>query len=664
MAFRLGIDTGGTCTDAVVLDHADRVVATAKTVTTHADLVVGIREVTRRVLDGLDGPVGLVGLSTTLATNAIVEGRGGRAALVLIGLGEELLARARLRDALGDAPVVTVAGGHDAFGRELAPLDEGALLRRFEELRGRVEAVAVVGQFAVREAAHERRAAELLRARFGLPVTCSHELTSRIDAPRRALTTFLNARLLPEIDRLLAAVSQLLAELAIDAPLMIVRGDGSLLSADTARSRPVETILSGPAASVVGAMHLARLRDAVVVDVGGTTTDIAAVERGEPRLAPRGARVAGYETMVEAIELETSGLGGDSEVQREPDGRLRVGPRRVVPLSLLARQAPAILGVLREALGRAPRDGDARFVVRAGPEAAGADRSERRLLALLEGGPVPLEVVRDREVLGAALARLEARGIVRRAGFTPTDAAHVLGRLGTGSAEAARLGAALEARRPVGGRSRDPGPVELFARQVLEAAEREMTTALVRAALDRAGEPSDWLAQAGRSPTLERALTPVGARAARALVELRFRYMRPLVGVGAPAPLLLPRPAVHLDTPLVLPPHHEVCNAVGAVVGEVVERVEIAIGRDEDERFLVHLPEGTRVVADFAAARRMAAEAASTLAAGRARQSGAAEAAVTVAFEETVVETADGGRIVVEARVRATARGRPAAARR
>lgn len=664
MAFRLGIDTGGTCTDAVVLDHADRVVATAKTVTTHADLVVGIREVTRRVLDGLDGPVGLVGLSTTLATNAIVEGRGGRAALVLIGLGEELLARARLREALGDAPVVTVEGGHDAFGRELAPLDEGALLRRFEELRGRVEAVAVVGQFAVREAAHERRAAELLRARFGLPVTCSHELTSRIDAPRRALTTFLNARLLPEIDRLLAAVSQLLAELAIDAPLMIVRGDGSLLSADTARGRPVETILSGPAASVVGAMHLARLRDAVVVDVGGTTTDIAAVERGEPRLAPRGARVAGYETMVEAIELETSGLGGDSEVEREPDGRLRIGPKRVVPLSLLARQAPAILGVLREALGRAPRDGDARFVVRAGPEAAGADRSERRLLALLEGGSVPLEVVRDREVLGAALARLEARGIVRRAGFTPTDAAHVLGRLATGSVEAARLGAALEARRPVGGRSRDAGPVELFARQVLEAAEREMTTALVRAALDRAGEPSDWLAQAGRSPTLERALTPVGARAARALVELRFRYMRPLVGVGAPAPLLLPRPAVHLDTPLVLPPHHEVCNAVGAVVGEVVERVEIAIGRDEDERFLVHLPDGTRVVADFATARRMAAEAASKLAAGRARQSGATEAAVTVAFEETVVETADGGRLVVEARVRATARGRPAAARR
>lgn len=663
MAIRLGIDTGGNFTDAVAVAPDDTVLAEAKAATTHEDLALGIGEALRAVLDRVDARPVLVGLSTTLATNAIVEGRGGRAALVLIGLEPALLERARLREAVGDAPVIAVAGGHDAFGREVAALDEEALEQRFAAIHGRVEAAAVVGRFAVREAAHERRAAELLRRRFGLPVTCSHELTSRIDAPRRALTTFLNARLLPEIDRLLRAVGDILAALGITAPLMVVRGDGSLVRAATARLRPVETILSGPAASVVGAVRLARMQDAAVVDVGGTTTDIAFVERGRPRLAPRGARVGGYETMVEAVDLETTGLGGDSEVTAEADGRLRVGPARLVPLAHLAPGSAAVLDELRAAFARPPRDTDGRFVVRAGriPEAE-LDRSERRLLALLAEGPVPLAVVRDREVLGAALGRLERRGLVRRAGFTPTDAAHVLGRQATGSVEAARLGAALEARRLPGARAGEVQPVELFARRALEAAEQAATTALVRAALSRGDGPAGWLAEAARSAVGERALSPAAPPAGRPLVEMRLRYMRPVVGVGGPARLLLPRPAAHLDTPLVVPPHHAVCNAFGAVVGEVVHRVEIRIGRDEEERFLVHLPGGTRTAPDREAALRIAEEEGRRLADMRAREDGLREAVITVEIEERAVETAEGGRLLLEASVVATARGRPAAA--
>ncbi|GBD43307.1 Acetophenone carboxylase alpha subunit [bacterium HR40] len=660
MVLRLGIDTGGTFTDAVLIDDKEQVIAAAKAETTHADLVVGIGHAVRRVLAAADQPIGLVGLSTTLATNAIVEGRGGRAALVLIGLEPSLLERAQLRAAVADAPVVTLAGGHDAFGRELAPLELGALERAFSELVGQVEAAAVVSQFAVREPTHELAAAAFLRERFALPVTCSHELTSRIDAARRALTTFLNARLLPEIDRLLRAVGQLMGELAIAAPLMVVRGDGSLIPAEAARKKPVETILSGPAASVVGAIHLARLADAVVVDVGGTTTDIAAVENGRPRLARRGARIAGYETMVEAVELETTGLGGDSEVRRQTEGRLSVGPTRVVPIAALAMRHPPVLAILEQQIARPSREHDARFAVVAGElTSALLDRRERRLAELLAQGPVPLETIVDREVLGSALRRLEGRGLVRRAGFTPTDAAHVLGRQTTGSVEAARLAAALEARKPVAGRYPETGPVELFARQVLEAAERAMTAALVRAALARQGEAGDWLEGGQLSATVERALSPSAPRCGRPLVEMRLRYMRPLVGVGAPAALLLPRPAVHLDTALVVPPHYAVCNAVGAVVGEVIERVEVLIGRDEEERFLVHLPDGTRVVDDLATARALAGAEAAKRALARAREAGAVEAAVAIQEEVRSVETADGGSLVLDVRVVATAHGRP-----
>ena len=202
----------------------------------------------------------------------------------------------------------------------------------------------------------------------GLPVTCAHELTSNLDAPRRALTALLNARLIPQIQNLILAVRGQMTALGLDCPLMVVKGDGSLIKDEVALTCPVETILSGPAASVVGAQALSREADIVVSDIGGTTTDIAVLRGGRPVLSEDGAVVGGWRTMVEAISVHTFGLGGDSEVRlaEEPwsakAGRggnsgggpgLEVGPRRVVPLSLLAQQYPSVL----ETLPRAARPG-------------------------------------------------------------------------------------------------------------------------------------------------------------------------------------------------------------------------------------------------------------------------------------------------------------------
>ena len=148
-----------------------------------------------------------------------------------------------------------------------------------------------------------------------------------------------------------------MAEKGVRAPLMVVKGDGSLVSAEFALARPVETILSGPAASVVGARHLAGEEDVVVADMGGTTTDIALLTDGLPVLDREGATVAGWRTMVEAIAVHTYGLGGDSEVHRAGNDIL-VGPRRLVPLSLLCQQYPAMLeDTARAARGRSPRTG-------------------------------------------------------------------------------------------------------------------------------------------------------------------------------------------------------------------------------------------------------------------------------------------------------------------
>jgi N-methylhydantoinase A/oxoprolinase/acetone carboxylase beta subunit len=655
---RLGIDTGGTYTDAVLLADDGRVVATAKALTTHGDLFGGIAEAVQAVMalapEAAARRVTLVGLSTTLATNALVEGKGGRPGLVMIGLSPESVARGGLDAALGGAPRAFVAGGHDAFGREQAALDVQALDTAVEAMRHAVDGFAVTAAFAVRNPAHELAAAARITACSGLPVTMSSELTSRLDAPRRALTTLLNARLIPMIDRLIEALERLLRELAIDAPLMVVRGDGALMAAAVARSRPVETILSGPAASVVGAAHLSGLDDAVVTDVGGTTTDVAILEGGRPRLAARGALVGGHRTMVEAIDLATTGLGGDSEVHRAADGTLALGPRRLVPLALLAHRYPAVLRDLEATLDRTQsRTTDGRFALRlpSSHEERRRSKSQERLLVLLEAGPVPLETVVDREHLAIPLRALVAEGSVAVAGFTPSDAAHVLGLQNGWSVAAAMLGGALEARK-----AESPLSAEDLATAVMEAARTASAQALVEAAWEASGGRAAALAAIRADPLFVRALE--GGEVGR-MLALTLALDRPVVAIGGPAALFYDGVPERLGSRLVLPPHHRVGNAVGAVVGEVVRHVERVATRVSEERLALYLGDRVLELADPAAAVQILEEEARAAALAAARAAGATDPAVTVAVEEDRATPEGGAELVIEIRVRATARGRP-----
>ena len=343
MAIFLGVDTGGTYTDAVILDEAaNRVLGKAKALTSRHDLAVGIGQAVDAAIAAAGvaaSDVALVSLSTTLATNALVEGQGARVALVFIGFDAGDLARGGLTEALKGDPVILADGGHTHAGTEAAPLDLSTLDQQIRELGDQVSGFAVAARFATRNPAHEVAARELIRRLTGRPVTCSHELSANLNGPKRALTAVLNARLIGMIDRLVAACERHLVAVGIDAPLMVVRGDGALISAAMVRERPIETILSGPAASIVGARWLTGASDALVSDIGGTTTDVALLRGGLPEIDPEGARVGGFRTMVEAVAMRTTGLGGDSEVHLVTEGLtggLRLGPRRLMPVSLLA----------------------------------------------------------------------------------------------------------------------------------------------------------------------------------------------------------------------------------------------------------------------------------------------------------------------------------------
>jgi N-methylhydantoinase A/oxoprolinase/acetone carboxylase beta subunit len=662
MAILLGVDTGGTYTDAVILDDArppaEAVLAKAKSLTTRGDLSLGVGRAVRKALadSGVPpGQIALASLSTTLATNALVEGRGEPVALVFIGFGEADFARSGLAEALGPDPLIRVAGGHRPSGEPAAPLDLAALAEAAAHATPQVTGFAIASYFSVRNPEHEIAARDAIRARTGLPVTCSHELSSKVGGPKRALTTLLNARLVGLIDRLIRATEGLLAETGVKAPLMVVRGDGSLVSAAFARNRPIETILSGPAASIVGASFLTGAPDAVVSDIGGTTTDVAILSAGRPRLDPEGAMVGGWRTMVEAVAMATHGLGGDSEVAILTDGltaRLRLGPRRIVPLSLLAMDHPEVLDALRAQFDR-PRstDTDARFLLghaTSAPHAA-PEGPEAEILARLANGPAPLDEIAPSRPARAAAGRLVARGLAIHSGFTPSDAAHVLGLQGDWSVDAARLGATLMARQRDGaGRAVAPD-AEAFARMTIAALHRRSAEAVLETALREDG----YDAALAQSPLAAAAL-----EGRRCLLRPQLALQVPLIGLGASAPTYYPAVAAMLEAAPVIPAHADVANAVGAVAGRVSVALRLTISQPQAGTFRLHLADGPR---DFNTYDKAEAAALATLradAAAAAAEAGAEDAELHESIVKREAEV-EGAAMMVETEITVEASGRP-----
>lgn len=658
--FLLGIDTGGTYTDAALFHETRGVVAKAKALTTRHDLAVGIAGAVDAVIAKAGVPVSaisLVSLSTTLATNALVEGQGGRAGLVMIGFGPEDLKRDGLETALGSDPVIFLPGGHNVHGNE-TPLDMDRLAEALPELAAGVSSFAVAGYFAVRNPAHEIRVREFIRETSHLPVTCSHELSSKLGGPRRALTTLLNARLVSMIDRLVGACERFLDTRGIRAPMMVVRGDGALISAAEAKVRPIETILSGPAASLVGARYLTGLDNAVVSDIGGTTTDVAVLDDGRPRLDAEGAVVGGYRTMVEAVAMRTYGLGGDSEVRINDRGlqaKFALGPRRFLPLSLLAKtHGEPVLAVLERQL-RTAHVGrhDGKFAVRTGvPDylASGLQPQEQALFDRIGGAPIALDQLLNTTPQKATLDRLVARGLVHIAGITPSDAMHVLGQQGQWDRQAAEMGMALAARAKDGaGRPLAASPEE-FARLIVDQLTRQSCEVILAACLLDDGVAG---INTRESIEIDRALTRRPG-----IVRFGATLDRPLVGLGASAPVYYPAIAQMLDAESSIPGDADVANAIGAVVGQVRASVTVFVTSPEEGIFVVNgAGVSLRMTSEdesFALARERAEQAALD----QARLNGAEDPVVDLRAEVDAPEI-EGSRKLVEARFIATASGRP-----
>ncbi|MFT5064711.1 MAG: N-methylhydantoinase A/oxoprolinase/acetone carboxylase beta subunit [Yoonia sp.] len=660
MAYLLGVDTGGTYTDAVILNEAtDAVLASAKALTSRPDLAVGIGAAINAALaDAAIDPadIAVVSLSTTLATNALVEGQGGRIALVFIGFDAAELGRGGLTDALRGDPVISLAGGHSHAGTEVVSMDLAALESAVRALDAGVTGFAIAASFATRNAAHEVAARDMIRDLTGKPVTCSHELSSALGGPKRALTAVLNARLIGMIDGLISACEGHLTQIGIDARLMVVRGDGALVSADVAREKPIETILSGPAASIAGASWLTGEQDALVSDIGGTTTDVCLLKAGRPKIDPQGARVGPYRTMVEAVAMRTTGLGGDSQVHVVDGlgGGLRLGPRRLMPIALAARDYPELVHTVLDrclASDVPPSDG-CQFVIPIFSQLPeGLDAREAVVATRLLAGPMRASEAAKTRMENPALMRLVTRGMVMIAGVTPSDASHALGRVDAWDAGAATKALTLFARRRTGSGDRLAVGPEAMAQMVIEQLTKQTVDCLLLAAFDEDGwSQPDVLAT--------HPLTMAGLNQHSGVVQIDLKLGVPVIGLGASAAAYYGAVGTRLNTRMILPKHAGVANAIGAVVGQVAMHASGTVTSPGAGSFAVHLSEGIRQFLTADDAMTALEDALRTEAGKSAHAAGVEEIRYTIIRDVKQVDI-EGQSMFMEAAVKVTAHGRP-----
>jgi N-methylhydantoinase A/oxoprolinase/acetone carboxylase beta subunit len=653
--YLIGVDTGGTYTDAAVIEaQGHRVVASAKSITTKGDLSIGVTgAITAAVAKLPEGlrpeDISLVSVSTTLATNAVVEGHGSAVGVILIGFDQAMADRTGIAKAFPGMPIAMIAGGHDHNGEEVKPLDVEALATAVAAMP--VDAFAIASAFAVRNPKHEARAREIVAQATGKPATLSTELTSALDAPRRALTAVLNARLISRVSMLISAVRRSMQALGIDCPLMIVKGDGTLALAERVALRPIETVLSGPAASLVGASWLCGRKDFIMSDMGGTTTDLGVLLDGRPQVAEQGAEVGGWRTMVKAIDVKTVGLGGDSEIAIGLNGVITVGPQRVAPISLLASRYPEVVAMLEADL--ADTEGGSmhgRFVLKpfGATDALTAEVTpkEAELLAMVGERPVSIRKIAVSSAAQRALASLKRKGLVQTGGFTPSDAAHVLGLQDNWPGPAAKLAARLMVRfRDM--RLGDDARVEAFCREVWSDTVRRTAKVILDTAFGKSF---------GEHELVEAVST---GRGRLGLAKVSLSPAIPVVAVGGPVRVYYEEVGRRLGCEMIFPPFFDVANAVGAATGVVVQVVTVSVEGDGSGLFRVLGPKGATVFTSGPQALLAAEEQARELALDGVRQLGATDAQVQVSLSKSLLPDAVDDNGLLEAQIRAEAIGRP-----
>lgn len=661
MKIGIGIDTGGTCTDAVVYQFENRkILAFAKSHTTKDDLSKGIGRALDKLPRELVNRAEVIALSTTLATNACVENKGGRAKLVLFGIDPATVRKVGEEYGLSmDDSLCFIDSKTKPSGKVEKEPDWNDFESRLHERFDNCDAIGLVEMFAKKTGAQfEKRAHRLVEAELNIPAVCGHELFSENNIVRRGASALLNARLIPVIEEFLQAVKKALKQRDIKAPFVIVRSDGSLMTEKFTSTRPVETLLCGPVASVMGAIELTNEKNCMIVDIGGTTTDIAFVKDGVPQRVKSGVRIGKWNTFVKGLFVDTFGLGGDSGVL-QIDREVVLEDEKVMPLCMAAQTYPALLAYLKK------EDELKSFATNQQKEIylgikdvsmnAGYTDYEKKLAAELLFSPQSLESLSKKVgdlVLKSHIERMIREGVLIRCGITPTDVMHIKGDFTKYCREASEYGVNIMARV-----MRISN--EQLCDKIYDEVKRKLYFNIVRILIEDAypaikekgiGEQLEIVinssyhqAKAGESPSF---------------LGLSFTTPATLVGVGAPTHIFLKDVGNLLNTQVVTSEYSQVANALGAVVGKVSASQTIEIIYNKEQNSYTIFGCGERMNEEnLDKARELANDLAARKAHEEAMNRGADEnTTITFEKEENTVDT-DFGTLYMGYKVTATATG-------
>ena len=646
----LGIDAGGTYTDVVIFNFQNReVLDKGKALTTKWDYTIGIDNALAQLDERWFDRIDLVSVSTTLATNAIVEQTGQNTGLLL-------MPSTPIDPEEFHSPLAILRGSTDISGNEVEPIDENEIREAARKMiqQHEIKAFAISGYGGSVNPAHELEVKKIIIAETGLEVCCGHELSDLLDFRVRANTAVLNAGIIPLLERFLEDVEHGLAGRGILAPMMVVKGDGSLMNAAYAKEHPVETILSGPAASIAGARYLTDCTDATIVDVGGTTSDIGKVKKDTVSVCPKGAMVGKYRTHVRAIDMHTLGLGGDSEVFFEKQ-EIKVGPRRIAPMCWLASQydCTSVLEFLNRHIDDYALDtrNAEVFVLTGRKPNFSLSAQEEQVLELLGPGPKALSQLVEQTGAGHVallrMRRLEQEFIIQRCGLTPTDLLHVNGKVKLWHSRTASdytdlisAAAGFEAA--------------LFMEKVFTLISEKLIFELVKSQLnlDNTGESLE------DTPT-GRALFDNLLRGANEDFVIRAELKRPVIGLGAAAEYFLKDPALHLSAELLIPEHADVANAIGAITSMVQVTRRGSILPSPEGTYLLGGVPGNLKFAEFDEAHESLVAILREEVRALAHSAGTDEHAVQFDIDDRMSTTADGAEIFLERSVVAAITGLP-----
>ncbi|NOX35086.1 MAG: DUF1638 domain-containing protein [Deltaproteobacteria bacterium] len=649
----LGIDAGGTYTDAVIYDlKKNKTLCKSKSLTTKWDFTVGINSALKKLDQKKLLRIELVSLSTTLATNAIVENEGQKVGMILMppyGLGID-------KD-IPFQPKSVIKGQLGITGGQILAIDPDEVRQKAAQMikNHGVTAFAVSGFAGSVNPEHEIQVKKIIHQQTGCFVTCGHELSDSLNFQTRAVTAMLNARIIPRLTSLLLDLEKAMASLGIHAPIVVVKGDGTLMSSTMAKQRPVETILSGPAASVAGAKHLTGIKDALVVDMGGTTTDTAALADNSVSLNEKGSNIGGYRTHVKALEIRTAGLGGDSLIGFEK-GQFCIGPKRVAPIAWLGQKYPGTkeaLNFLNQNLQHhAASTGKMQILAVTGSvKQLELTPLEQKIVSLLKTRPHSIdELVQKTGVLSDSslpLKRLEENFILQRCGLTLTDILHITGQFIKWdrhlAGEYCRMFSFLAKKE-----------LPELIRHLLGMGENLLTLELLKRQLDDEVDPEALHSCPVCKVLINNLLTQKNPH-----YRVSINLKRPVIGIGAPIKYFLPKAVKCLGARAILPDDADVANAIGAITSNVVLKKQLRIIPGDQGGFIVEGIAGACQFKDFNDADRFAREKLIRIVREQATASGTSCQKVTLKTKDQIPTTAGGDPVFMGRTLYASLTGRP-----